>query len=193
MANDSSTGGYLPPQPPLPLNDTDLQHFLHDVIVGITNLSNDLVRPAWQQNPPPLPPINTDWCAFSITTETADNEPAQVQISDLLTEMRTNELINLLCTFYGNNAQYFSTALRDGIYMSQNREPLLLAGMGLVGVNDIIHAPELINDRYYNRYDLTIVIRREMKRQFPILTFLKAEGTISADNGAIIERDFTTN
>ena len=192
MSNNSSTGGYLPPQAPLPLNDVDLQHFFHDVIAGITGLENTVVIPAWQKNPPPIPSIDTDWCAFSFTRQSADNEPAQVQISDSLSEMRTNEIINLLCTFYGPNAQSFSAALRDGIYMSQNREPMLLAGMGLMGVEDIQHIPELRNDRYYQRYDLTINVRREMRRQFPILSFLEAQGTIYADNGQeIIQTDFT--
>jgi len=194
MSNDSSTGGYLPPQNPLPLNDIQLRHFFHDVIVGITGLADTRVLPAWQRNPPPIPPIDTDWCAYSFIRQAADNEPVQVQISDSLCEMRTNEQVDLLCTFYGDNAQSFSTALRDGIYMSQNREQLLLAGMGLIGVEDIQHIPEMRNERYYDRYDLTIQIRREMRRQYPILNILKAQGTIYADtNQAVIEKDFTTN
>lgn len=194
MSNDSSTGGYLSPQSPLPLNDIDLRRFFHDVIAGITGLENTLVIPAWQRNPPPIPKIETDWCAYSFTRQVADNEPAQVQISDLLCEMRTNEQIDLLCTFYGDNAQSLCSALRDGIYISQNREPMLLAGMGLVGVDAMQHVPEMKNERYYDRYDLTINIRREIRRQFPILTLLKAQGTIYADNDrSIVQQDFTTN
>jgi hypothetical protein len=191
---DSSTGGYLPPQPPLPLNDSDLQHFFHGVIVGVTALPDTLVRPAWQQNPPPIPAIDINWMAFSITIQAQDNEPAQVQISDSVSEMRRHENLDILCTFYGPDAQSISMSFRDGIYLGQNREPLLLAGMGLVGFDDIQHVPELINDRYFNRCDLNMLLRREVKRQFPILTFLKAEGTFFADDNAkIIERNFSSN
>lgn len=191
---DSSTGGYLPPQPPLPLNDTELQHFFHDVIVGITGLDNTLVRPSWQINPPPIPAIEIDWAAFGITTQIHENEPAQVQISDSISEMRRHETLDILCVFYGPNAQSLSLCLRDGMYLAQNREPMLLAGMGLVGFNYNLHTAELINDRYFNRFDLTMIIRREVKRQFPILTFLQADGTLYADNNSIIiERDFSTN
>ena len=67
------------------------------------------------------------------------------------------------------------------MYLSQNREQLFSVGMGLVGFSDSVHVPDLVNDRYFDRTDITMTLRREIIREYPILHFLGANGQIIAN------------
>lgn len=172
----SITGGYIAEVGTLPLNDQALLRFLHDVIVGVTGLDNTLVRPRFQRNPPPLPSIETDWCGFSVTTQQGDDNPYLESGDTSATMIRYDEL-SVFCVFSGDNCQGYAETLRDALYISQNREALLSAGMGLVGFSEVSRVPELINDRYFDRADITMTLRREIRREYPVFSFAKAVGT----------------
>lgn len=187
MPNTSATGGYLVPDNvvPAPLEDDVLDNFLHDVIVGITALDPTLVRPRWQPEVPDLPARNVNWCAFGINNRTADTFDYSVHQgaipdasgSDLL---QRHEQLYLLCSFYGPNCQAFGAQLRDGLGVAQNREQLYLAGMGLVSVGDLTKAPELIKNVWLQRADLPLIIRREIRREYPVLNLVSAQATLYA-------------
>ena len=184
MPNTSATGGYLSPSPTTPpLYDQAFRRFIQAVFVGITSLPGNYVRPAWQQNPPPMPDIDTDWMAFAILAYRPDANEWQDETDAPATQMQRHEDVDILCTFYGPNCTAFAAILRDGFYVGQNRTELLAEGMGLVGVSEIAHAPELINDRYFDRCDMTVTIRREVLRTYPILSLLGAYGTAIANSG----------
>jgi hypothetical protein len=59
--------------------------------------------------------------------------------------------------------------------------------MTVADFGQIVHAPELVNERWWNRADATLTLRREVRREYPILTFLAAIGTVEA---ATIPQDF---
>jgi len=191
--NTSVTGGYLVETSTPPLNDQSILDFMHGVIEGVTCLPPEFVRPGWQQNPQPIPSIDTDWVSFSISDIRPDNEPhKQINSDGDALEMARNETIDFLCSFYGPNTMTFSSALRDGMYITQNSEQLRLVGMGLVGFSNTLHVPELVNDRYYDRTDMTMTIRREIRRTYPILSFVAAYGQIQANSSdRTITEDFT--
>lgn len=186
---DSSTGGYVAPTNalPAPLEDAALDDFLHDVVAGITGLANDLVRPRWQEEPPNLPPRNVDWCAFGVMRRKADTfavvqHQAAGQGADRVTR---HEELDLLASFYGPNCQAYGARLRDGLAVAQNREALFLAGMGLIAVGDVTRAPELIKAKWLSRADLPFQIRREVRREYPILNLISATGAIITTAGTI--------
>ena len=179
--SDSSTGGYLVETGVAPLNDQTLRRFLHSVITGVTGLDDDLVRQSWAENPAPVPSISVDWVSFGIISQRPDNAPYQGQTDDDYSVMQRHEELEVYCIFYGPNSQAYSTILRDGLYLSQNREQMYLVGMGLVGFSDSQHVPELINDRYFDRTDITMTLRREIRREYPILHFLGSYGDIIAN------------
>lgn len=67
MSNTSATGGYLlPEQSPAPLEGDALDDFFHDIVAGITGLDTNLVRPRWQETPPPAPKRGTNWAAVGV-------------------------------------------------------------------------------------------------------------------------------
>lgn len=181
MFNDSSTGGYLVESGTPPLNDQSLRRFLHGVIAGITGIDNELVRQSWAANPAPVPSIDVDWVSYGITSQRPDNAPYQEQTDNDSSLMKRHEEFDIYCIFYGPNSQSFSSILRDGMYLSQNREQLFSVGMGLVGFSDSQHLPELVNDRYFDRTDITMTLRREIIREYPILHFLGAYGDVIAN------------
>lgn len=182
MPNDSSTGGYLPPAAD-PLYDDALDDFLHDVVAGVTGLGNTVVRPRWQPEPPDLQAFGTDWVGFGVTSHRSDTH-AFTDFSRTVPgsyfEQR-HEVFDLFCSFYGPHADRNAARLRDGLQIAQNREALYLAGMGLVSASDLTSAPELIKERWLNRSDLTVTLRREIRRVYPVLYFLSSAGSIVTD------------
>lgn len=186
MPNTSATGGYLQ-QVAGPLEGLDLRRFIGTVLVGVSGFEPELVRPAWQQNPPPVPNIDTNWMAFGITARRADNDPYQVEKDDgQRTLMLRHEELDIMLAFYGPDCLQKAAEVREGFELTQNTESLLLAGMAYIDLSDIIHAPELVNDRYFDRADTTLTIRREVRREYRILNFVSANGAIHAN------RDITT-
>ena len=186
MSNTSATGGYLQ-QVVGPLEGLDLRRFIGTVLVGVSGFAPEMVRPAWQQNPPPIPNIDTNWMAFGITARRADNDPYQVEKDDgQRTLMLRHEELDIMLAFYGPDCLQKAAEVREGFELTQNTESLLLAGMAYIDLSDIIHAPELVNDRYFDRADTTLTIRREVRREYRILNFVSAYGAIHAN------RDITT-
>jgi hypothetical protein len=186
VPNTSATGGYLQ-QVAGPLEGLDLRRFIGTVLVGVSGFEPEMVRPAWQQNPPPVPNIDTNWMAFGITARRADNDPYQVEKDDgQRTLMLRHEELDIMLAFYGPDYLQKAAEVHEGFELTQNTESLLLAGMAYIDLSDIIHAPELVNDRYFDRADTTLTIRREVRREYRILNFVSAYGAIHAN------RDITT-
>lgn len=189
MPNTSATGGYLPQTSATQTESQALRRFIQTVIVGITALAPEYVRQNWQPNPPPMPAIDVNWCGFGIIKQTGDDNAYHDQLYEEVDEEITesadlvrHETLDILCSFYGSGCLDYAGRLRDGFQIGQNREQLFLVGMGFVGASNIIHVPELVNDRFFDRADVTITLRREIKRNYPILSFVAASGIVYADS-----------
>lgn len=183
--SDSSTRGFLAPAiEPAPLEDDALDDFLQAIVVGITGLSGTLVRPRYQKVTPNTPECDVDWAAIGVMHRRADTFAAELHegAGEGSSTMIRHEELDLLCSFYGPNAQAYGARLRDGISIAQNREELTRAGMGLVSVGDIVRAPDLLKNQWRNRGDLPLTIRREIRRVYPVLNLLSAGGTIATDD-----------
>lgn len=179
MPNTSATGGYLTPTTG-PVDDQALRRFLQAMIVGVTGLTGPMVRPLWQKNPPPIPSIDTDWIAFGVVEQRPDANPYYKQKTSS-GELIRHEEIDVRCSAYGPACQAYTGRLREALYLAQNRGNLYLAGMGLVGFSKTTHVPDLINDRWFERADITMTLRREIRREYPVLNFVAAQGTIKAN------------
>lgn len=177
MPNTSATGGILT-QTAGPTEGQTLLRFLHAVVSGVSGLGATEVRPMWQQNPPPIPGIETDWCGYGITDRRADANSYHKQLDLGGAELIRHEEFDVLCSFYGPACLDYAGRLRDGMQLAQNRENLFIAGMGLVGFSDIIHVPELVNERFFDRADITMTLRREIKRSYDILHFVAVDGIV---------------
>lgn len=191
MPNTSATGGYLQDVTPS-TEGVALRRFIGELLRGVTGLPGDLVRPSWQENPPPMPAYGTDWLAYGVTARRVEaGEPWQAEKTDGTgSALRRHEMLDVQLTAYGNNAEAILAVLRDGLDVAQNREQLFLASVTVADFGQIVHAPELVNERWWNRADATLTLRREVRREYPILTFLAALGDITAQGAATIPQDF---
>lgn len=185
MANTSATGGYLIPVT-APDDDDAFLDFLQEVIVGITGLPGDLVRPSYQPDPPLRPAIDVDWCGFYVTNQNAQGHTyLGVNEDGLSSRMVRHEDFELFVRMYGPNCGKMAGMLRDGLELSQNREQLYLAGMSYRDYSGIVKLPELVNELWYSRADITLSMSRELNRDYSVLSFVAAQGLIVTENTTI--------
>jgi hypothetical protein len=115
---DSTVDGYIPPVGVVEY-DQELEDVFQGLIVGVTSLQGDLVRPRWQQDPPPMPAIGENWCAFGVKTIRSDDGPYFHQNAEDMDSVR-HESIELTLSFYGNHGQSIANIFKDGLTIPQN-------------------------------------------------------------------------
>jgi hypothetical protein len=195
VSNNSSTGGYLVPSSAPPLEDVALDAFLQGAVVGMTGLPNTLVRPRWQPTSPKELEATTDWCAIGIVSETPEysaytkhfrgepsnpNDPAGQGYDEQI----RHDVLEVMATFYGPNSRGNANMFRAGLEVGQNQESFFLQNMNLVSTDcKMINVPELINEKWFRRIDITFNVRREIDRTYPILNILSAPITVETDTG----------
>ncbi|MCT9071202.1 hypothetical protein N6G06_07475 [Cupriavidus gilardii] len=185
MANDSSTGGYLSPAVASPpLEDDALDDLLHDLVAGVTGLPGNMVRPRWQPTVPKQPEPSVNWCAIGVTVQTNDAGPAiqHDPTGDGSDVYQRHQDIELLCTFYGPAANGYAQMLVDGLAIPQNSEHLGLNDMKFVSAGTIRAAPDLVNQQWVRRYDVTVALRRKITRTYPVLNLLSAQVKTETDS-----------
>lgn len=181
--NTSATGGYLS-QAAGPLEGKALAQFLQAWIAGLSGLAGNLVRPAWQPEPPDIPDAGTAWASFTINSRSSDQYPyvAHVPGAD---QMQRHETLNIVVSFYdlgiNGEADNYAQAFRDASAIAQNREPLTNNGMGLVKIGELLTVPTLFKARWLYRVTVEVVIRREIDLTFPVLDLESANGDLYTD------------
>lgn len=175
-----------------PMEGQTLQRFLHDMLAGVTALSGSLVRPLWQPEPPAVPAITVNWIGFGIVLQVPDANAYHDQTALTSATLIRHESLEVLCSCYGPACLDYAGRIRDALELSQNRDTLRAAGMGLTGTSGLTHAPELVNARWYDRADLMIELRREIRRTYAVYTFLAATGSVIEDSSRALTRNWTT-
>lgn len=180
---DSSTGGFIAPISAPPINDQDLYIALQATVTGITGLPGNKVWPRWQANPAGRPAITVDWAAVGTTTLISDTFPVEDhdQTGDGSSTQQTHEEIDVLISFYGPNCEAKSKLLRDGLKISQNRDAMYVFGLKLIETRGHTKSADLVNNQWYPRADLTVRVRRQVDRTYPILNVLSLDAALVAD------------
>ncbi|MEG2566694.1 MAG: hypothetical protein RSA84_10855 [Acinetobacter sp.] len=166
---DSTVDGYIPPVGVVEY-DQELEDIFQGLIVGVTSLQGDLVRPRWQQDPPPMPAIGENWCAFGVKSIRADDSPYFYQNAEDMDSVR-HEGIELMLSFYGNQGQSIANIFKDGLTIPQNIAQLRQQKIKYIGCSEIVTAPDFLNQQYVHRYDLVASFRRKTMRTYAIKTF----------------------
>lgn len=182
MSNNSATGGYLVPSSSSDLpGGLSLNQFIQTVLVGISDLPGTMVRPQWQVAPPKQPDINVNWLAYGIAITQPDTYAYVTVDEEGVNHTQRHQLIEVQCSFYGPDAMERCALTQDGFQITQNLEALRLAGMGFVETTAGNNVPDLINERFVNRVQTSVFLRREVRRTYPILSILSASGTIHTE------------
>lgn len=167
---DSATGGYITPSGGSAY-DQELEDIFQAFIVGITTLPGDMVRPRFQTEPPPMPAVGEDWCAFAVKSITPDDGPYFDQKDETMDSIRHEEL-TLFLSFYGDHGQSIANVLQAGLGIPQNIAQLRAQKIKFLKVGEIITAPDFLNNQYVHRYDLTAVFKRKTLRTFAVKSFV---------------------
>ena len=190
MSNDSSTGGILAPAAsPAPLEDAALDAFLQGLVVGLTGLAGAVVFPRWQPEPPNLPAFATNWAAIGVIEARPDTYAYMLHdptggTGDGSDDMQRHEELEILCSFYGPNAGGNAAQFRDGFMVEQNNDSLTAAGFGFKETRAPVRAPELTKNRWLNRIDVPLVLKRIVLRSYPVLNVESGVVSITAQNSA---------
>jgi hypothetical protein len=180
-ANSTETG-YLRPDPG-PEYDQALEDVLQDLIVGLTGLAGNMVRPRYQPKPPGTPEQNVPWAAFSASIEGADWNPVVVSDPNANAgagehRLARSEDVGLSVSFYGPGAWALATVMRDGFGVAQNRDAVEAKGLKFVECASLVYAPFQLKDVWVKKTDLKVFFRRWVTRTYGIRNFASADGTI---------------
>lgn len=168
----------LPTDSETPPRGLSLIQFIQTVIVGVSGLPGPMVRPKWQVEPPKNPDIFTNWMALGIDASTPDANMYVDSYPDGVTVSQRHELLEVGCSIYGPDALDIYTLIRDGLQVQTNLEALRSGNMGFVEVSPARHLPDFVNERFIERYVMSVFFRREIQRIYPIPTLVSASGTV---------------
>ncbi|MBP2167729.1 hypothetical protein J2125_000921 [Erwinia toletana] len=176
-SNDTTSPGYLTPTTPDADYDEALEQQLGQWIQALSGLAADRVRPRWPATQAEQPAAEVDWCAFGIISFDRDANPAFVQQGAAGGELQCQEVIECEALFYGANGQQIATRFRDGVTVSQNSATFNTMGMSLLDCSKLTSSPELVNNQWQRRYDMTLRLGRKIIREYGIKTLADAPVT----------------
>lgn len=181
MSNDSTVRGYLTPVAGNPKYDEELEREISRWIRGVSGLQANLVFPRWTDPQPQIPKNGVTWCGFGITTVPQPLSQSDVQVSQEKSEQWTWEQVTVICCFYGPLGSSTASTFRAGIFVEQNNAELNLSGLSLVDAGTIYNLPELINNQWVRRYDLTVTLSRKNTRTYNVKTLISASAQFFGD------------
>ena len=187
---DSSTGGFLASASPPPDEDALLDNLLQALVVGVVGLPGVMVRPRWQESPPPMPDANVSWAAIGVVDEDPEFNISLMHAASAagfpngLSTSYDNDIVSVLATFYGPSARGLAKRLRTGLMIPQNRELLYATGLQLMEIpGKTLFVPEIVNQITLRRADITLRFRRRTTLNWAILNIVQMVGSIVSDAG----------
>jgi hypothetical protein len=116
--------------------------------------------------------------AFGITEDDPSWNAIVYTDSNGVTTIQRQRKLTLQLSFYGPNALSLIELVQDGFQLGQNLATLTAAKMGLTETTRALHIPELVNEQWVDRYEMSLVLQRLVQSVYPIVTILSASGTI---------------
>ncbi|EEI3459860.1 hypothetical protein G3D33_002172 [Salmonella enterica subsp. salamae] len=182
LSNNSSTEpGWLTPVSGDPDYDEALDRLLSQWVRNVSGLPTGMVRPRWQKEQPSLLPAETNWCAFGVTGWPIDNSPAFTNQTEEGAQLWRHETFECMASFYGPAGMTFASRFRDGISVAQNNAELNALGLSMGDYTGLTPFPELINQQWVRRYDITVRLRRKVVRDYGIKSLVDAPVSFFGD------------
>ncbi|ELY2859483.1 phage neck terminator protein [Cronobacter sakazakii] len=174
VSNDSTSPGYLTPVSDSQAYDEALERQLSQWVKALSGLPDGMVRPRWTAVQAALPAASANWCGFGIVDISPDNTPAFTQQTDDSNQLWRHEVVECMASFYGPGSQGIATRFRDGLTVEQNNETLSQVELTLADYSGLTAFPELINNQWVRRYDMTVRLRRKVIRDYSIKSLVEA-------------------
>lgn len=195
------SSNYMQPNPQfptLPMGFQTFTDFLQSIFVGISGLPGTQVIPAWQPTPPKEFPITTNWLSIGLASMKADANTFQTMVPGVPNPTNVtvrNEELKVRARFYGPQAMEYMALTRDGFDIPMNLIALTQASMGFVEATEGVRAPDLIGEQWQDTWVSDFVLRRQILRAYPILTFTSVSGSLTAqlDSGNFKTVNFAQN
>lgn len=190
--NTSASGGFLGPLTSAPDDDLDLDLFMQSLVVGLTGLKGENVRPRYvtlddeERASPRNLNQRDNWAAVGVMSMEADGQPAMIHDGEgegASTQVQ-HLTLDVLASFYGPRSSALAELLRSGLYVAQNREALFRAGMGLIDVGTGRRVPEIVNTSPRRRTDIGFRLRRRVERTYAVRNVLELDGTLIGRGGS---------
>ena len=192
MTNTSASGGYLAPSTTSAAQGVSLEDFLQAVFVGLSGLPGGLVRPRWQPKPPPQPSRDTTWISLGITRRRSLGyvDEAHDSSGDGQQTAEHHQQLEILVSAYGPDGAAVSDMIETSIQIRQNRDALYSAQVGFVEATDLLTTSDLLNQEWVPRHDRTFILSRAVRRTYPILNILSAQGQFVSDRAGAAPQNF---
>jgi hypothetical protein len=184
MTTSSASGGYLTPISAPALGQAFMRA-LQQVVVGITGMPGDLVRPWLQTEPPNIPQKGVSWASLSLHNRNGEGTAWQGWASDGVTyQVVRQETGTLVVGFYDTGitqqADLHAETLREGLQLSQNREGLDALGIGILAVDGPQVVYSKVKEQWLYRVDVTVHFRRVLTWTYNILSLESAVLSLEA-------------
>ncbi len=164
-----------------------LEQFIQQLLVGITGIEGSFVRPIWQIEEPNQPTIDKNWISYGIISSQPDANAwvatKETEDEEVVVESQRHELLNISLNIYGPLAFETAGIIRDGFQIPTNLQALVYAKMGFVEVGTAQRSPDLMGGRWVQRFNMSLFLRRQIVRTYPIPTLISAGGTIYSNTG----------
>ena len=144
---------------------------------AITGIDKTLVRKRWLKKVGLQPPLSADWIAVGVEGVTTWGTPYSdnQKIPDIQNRI-SHQTLKFRASFYGINSAELSDKAREGLCMVQNNNQLKRYGLTVQSVDDeVLHLPDLQDEQWVDRYDLTFRIGRSVSREYGIRTIVDAD------------------
>ncbi len=164
------------------ISDQALEDAIHGTIAGLTGLDPDAVRPRFQMTPPNMPMQRTNWCAFGLQRTEYPGQSETASISETEIEVRQEEHLFFLLSFYGENASRNEARLRGGLQIDINRAPLWDAGIVVLSHGSAVKVPALLKTIWQPRVDATIVFSRFSSHVYTVGRIESARPTLDNEH-----------
>lgn len=161
------------------LDDDALADLIQQVVVGITGLPGNMVRPRWQPDAPNTPDVSLDWVAFG-TASLAPQWNAYQYYDKVLDTyfVEGTQVVECLFSFYGPNHSRHREEFLDGLQLDMNLQQLVDNQIKFMSFASPVQVPALFKNQYRLRSDVKVFFNRWVKRAYPVGYYSSASGSI---------------
>lgn len=163
---------------------TALEDTFQGVIVAITGLPGNLIRPRWQPEPANPPGADIDWIAFGLSALAPQwNAYQHLDPTGENYLVEGSQVLSCNLSFYGPGHAHRRGEFLDGLQIGQNLEELEAAKIKFMEFANPVQVPALFKNQWRLRSDVRVIFNRWVTRTYPIKSILSANGTIVTDTG----------